>query len=280
MRREIETSVGAMRYRDVGEGSAVVMIHGALVDSRIYDRVVERLVGTHRVIVPDLPLGSHTIPLDADAELSPPVVADMVLELIGSLDLDDLTLVGNDSGGAICQMLLAHDASRVGRLVLTTCDAFEVFPPPPFTYMRWLPRIPGAVWEMGQLMRFGWARRSPIAFGNLSRDTIPDELLADWTRPVRVDRDIRRDAKKLMLGIDVDDLNAASERLVDFDKPATVLWGSEEPYFPTELAERLVATLPQGRLVWVDNTSTYVPWDRPDAVAEAIATPVSDQVSR
>src|SRR5579884_2496355 len=122
---QIKLSHGSLQYRDEGTGPAVVLNHGLLVSGRVWERVIPELAPRARVIVPDLPLGSHTSPMDADADLSPRGLAALIAELIERLELTDVTLVGNDTGGALCQLVVAHHPARIGRLVLTNCDAFE-----------------------------------------------------------------------------------------------------------------------------------------------------------
>ena len=105
-------SAGTIRYRDVGTGpSRSLFVHGLLVNGSLWDPAVERLRADHRCIVPDWPLGSHSVPMNPDADLDPPAIAELVAELIDALELEDVTLVGNDSGGAISQMV-ATAASR------------------------------------------------------------------------------------------------------------------------------------------------------------------------
>ncbi len=129
---EIELSPGTVHYRDEGHGPAVVFIHGLLVNGSVWDRVVSELSGQVRCIVPDLPLGAHWISMKDGADLSPPGLARLISELLERLELRDVTLVGNDTGGALCQLVCAHHPERIGRLLLTNCDAFENFPPPAF----------------------------------------------------------------------------------------------------------------------------------------------------
>src|SRR5262249_18521811 len=126
MEKEIELSPGMVRYRDVGKGPPIVFVHGLLVSSLLWRKVVPSLSRTHRCIVPDWPLGSHAVALKPDADVSPLGVAKLIAELIEALGLDDVTLVGNDVGGALCQLVVTKFPQRIGRLVLTTCDAFEV----------------------------------------------------------------------------------------------------------------------------------------------------------
>src|SRR5262245_53247734 len=127
----LSTPAGTLHYRTAGPDDAtappVVFVHGFLVDSTLWDAVAERLAAAGvRSYLVDWPLGSHRTPMVPDADLSPVGVAALIAHVLDALDLEDVTIVGNDTGGAICQLLVAGgEQRRVGRLVLTNCDAFE-----------------------------------------------------------------------------------------------------------------------------------------------------------
>lgn len=267
----IETSQGPIEYRDVGRGPVVVFVHGLLVDGELWRDVVPILAGTHRCIVPDWPLGSHRLPMNRDADLSPTGVAALVAELLEALDLRDVTLVGNDSGGAISQVVAARHGDRVGRLVLTNCDAFEVFPPPAFAYLRLLPRIPGLLALMARsMLHIPPLRRMSLAYGKLARHRLPGELLERWVTPAGRDRRIRRDAAKFIRGATPEVTLAAAVELAGFGKPIRLVWGRNDPFFTTALAERLAAALPTARLDLVDDAGTFVALDQPAALAKVL----------
>src|SRR5262249_37104928 len=128
----VELPQGPVRYRESGTGDPIVFVHGLLVDGELWRDVASRLQDDYRVIVPDLPLGSQEEALPPGAALSPPGLARIVADFLEALDLRDVTLVGNDTGGAICQLVVTEHPERVKRLVLTPCDAYEEFPPPTF----------------------------------------------------------------------------------------------------------------------------------------------------
>jgi pimeloyl-ACP methyl ester carboxylesterase len=269
---EITLPQGTLRYRDTGTGAPVVFIHGLLVDGSLWDGVTAALSATHRCIAPDLPLGSHTVPMRADADLSPRGVAALVAAFVDALDLSDVTLVGNDSGGAISQLVAAHHPERIGRLVLTNCDALEVFPPRGFEYMSWLPRIPGLMTLMAHaLYRVAALRRLSIVYGALTRRPLPDATTRAWVAPSARDRRIRRDAAKFIRGIRPAVTLDAAERLHGFERPALMLWGRDDPFFTLPLAERLAAQLPDARVEPIDDATVYAPIDAPDRVAAGIA---------
>ena len=127
--REVRLPQGTIRYREAGSGPPIVFVHGYLVDGRLWDGVVDALSNRFRCIAPNWPMGAHTVAMNPDVDLSPPGVATIIEDFLVALDLDDVTLVGNDSGGAMCQVLVARRPARVGRLVLTNCDTHENFPP-------------------------------------------------------------------------------------------------------------------------------------------------------
>src|SRR4051812_3859709 len=104
---EIRLSTGTIRYRDEGpaDGPVLLFVHGFLVDGRLWRKVVPLVSAEARCIVPALPLGSHTMPMDDGADLSPAGVVGLIAELIEKLGIQGATVVGNDSGGAMTQIL-------------------------------------------------------------------------------------------------------------------------------------------------------------------------------
>ena len=108
-----------------------------------------------------------------DADLSPYGLAKLLADFIAALELEDVTLVGNDTGGAICQITTTRHPERLGRLVLTPCDAYENFLPPAFRYLQALARVPGGIAAVAASMRIPAVRRTPLAFGWLAKRPIP-----------------------------------------------------------------------------------------------------------
>ena len=220
---ELTLPQGTIHVRETGrqDGPPLVFVHGLLVDGTLWRKVTPLLDRDARSIVPDLPLGSHRIAMNADADLSPAGVARLVGDLLAALDLEDVTLVGNDSGGAISQLVALDHGERIGRLVLTNCDCFEVFPPKEFVPMVKAARVPGALYAAMQPMRAAKARRLPMAYGWLAHE-IPDEVTGAWIQPFLDDPDIRRDAGAFMRAIDKATMVDAAERLPSLKIPSLV----------------------------------------------------------
>jgi pimeloyl-ACP methyl ester carboxylesterase len=246
-----------------------VFVLGLLVVGRLWGPVVERLSVRHRCIVPTWPLGSHRRPMRPEADLSPTGAAKLVADFIEELDLRDATLVGNDSGGAIAQLVAARRGARIGRLVLTNCDALEVFPPKKFAYLRWLPWIPGLMTVLAHAMRwFEPLLGMPFAYGALTRRPLPMELLREWAAPA-IDPSVRRDTAKFLRGVDRRTTLAVADELRVRAIPTRLVWGTDDPFFTIELATRLRDTI-GGELVPVPHAGTFAPLDEPEAVAAAI----------
>ncbi len=263
-----KTPQGSIAYRDLGQGEPILFVQGLLVDGRLWDGVAERLRGDFRCLVPDWPMGSHRTPMKADADLTPPGMAELVVAFMDALGLGRATIVGNDSGGAVAQMLAAAHPERVERLVLTNCDSFEHFPPFPFSLMPPLARLPGGMAAMALPFRIGAIRRA--THGLLAKHPVPPELVDSWLRPI-ADEGIRRDTRKFTAAANKRHTLAAAERLRSFERPLRFAWGADDRFFKLSQAERLAAIVPDARVEAIADAGTFVPLDQPARVAELIA---------
>lgn len=267
--RTLELQGGRLNVHVSGEGPAIVFVHGVLVNANLWRKVVPRLDGFTRVAL-DLPLGSHLLPMPARA-CTPPDVAQLVGEAVEALDLHDVTLVGNDTGGAICQLAAADRPDWLGRLVLTSCDAFEHFPPPRLKPLFVTLGMPGGLRAAYVAMRLRAPRHLPVAFGWLSHERIPDEVTDSYVLPVIENAGVRGDFKRLVAGVDRADTLAAAEKLRAFDRPALIAWSADDRFFPLKDGERLAATIPGARHELIAGARTFSAEDRPGRLAELIA---------
>jgi pimeloyl-ACP methyl ester carboxylesterase len=268
--RQLVLQRGDLRYHSVGSGPAVVFVHGALVNANLWRKVVAELSPDFRCVTLDLPFGSHVVPMAPDADLSPPAVADLIADAIAALELDDVTLVGNDTGGAICQLVVTRHPEHVGALALTSCDAFDNFPP---KLMR--PIMP--LLSHAALLRLTLAPARARAvqraiFGALAKRPVEPEVLDSYALPAVTSAGVRRDLARFMAGLDSRHTLEAAERLPAFDKPALIAWSREDRFFPADHGQRLADLLPQGRLEWIEDSRTFSAEDQPERVAELVAS--------
>jgi pimeloyl-ACP methyl ester carboxylesterase len=268
---EVKLPQGTIEYRESGEGPPIVFVHGLLVNGLLWRKVTPLLEDRFRCIVPDLPLGSHHTPMSPDADLSPPGLARLIADFLEALELEDVVLVANDTGGAISQITAANHPERIGRLVLTNCDAFENFLPPAFRPLQWAAKVPGMLTGMMAGMRFAPMRRLPLAFGWLIKRDFAAAPTREWVDPYLSDRAVRRDVVKVLKGIDPRYTTEAAEQLRTFDRPTLLAWAVEDRFFKIAFAERLAATINGATLERIEDSYTFVSEDQPERLAELIA---------
>jgi pimeloyl-ACP methyl ester carboxylesterase len=262
---------GPVHYTDSGGGRPVLFVHGYLMGGELWSRLAAELAPRgYRCIAPTWPLGAQPEPMAPDADLSPPGLAALIAAFVRELGLEDAILVGNDSGGALAQIVAAEHPDAIGGLVLTNCDAFENFPPSFFKLLPPLARVPGLVGLILQPFRAGPVRRSPLGYGLLSRTGV-DELAREWVRPALGDARIRRDLRKVTRGLHRRHTQAAATKLGRFDKPALVAWAPGDRLFPEEHGRRLATLLPDARFELIRDSGTFSMVDQPAALAALVA---------
>ena len=303
--RTLDLPGGRVKVHETGAGAPIVFVHGLLVNANLWRKVVgalapapgeepsrdgagaqpERRSGEHRTegspastapegfrcVSLDMPLGSHLVPAGPRADLTPPGLAALIPQALEALDLDDVTLVGNDTGGALCQIAVTTDPRRVGRLVLTSCDYRDNFPPAAFRPLQGLVRVPGMTQAILTSLRPRAPRRLPLAFGWLSKRPIDRDAEDSYVFPSLVDPAVRAELRRALPAIHPRYTREAADKLSGFDRPALIAWAKEDRFFPVRHAEELARTLPDARLEWIEDSYTFSPEDQPARLAELIA---------
>ena len=276
----VQLSAGPLRYRDQGGGVPVVFLAGLVLSSGFWRRLVPALTQPVRAIVPDLPLGAHTVRMRRDADLSPTAIADLVVELLDALDVKEAVIVGNDTGGVIAKLLATRHPERVSALVLTPCECFENFLPPIYRYLQVIAHIPGATWPLSQSMRLTRVRRLPIAFGWLTKRPLEKRAYDSYLAPGQTTRGVRRDSAKVLRAIRRRYTIQADAALASFERRTLIAWASEDRVFPYAHAERLAEILPNAELVSIADSYTYIPEDQPLVLAGHIDRFIAQTHSR
>lgn len=271
--RAIELSAGTIEYEDTGgTGPVVVLLHGLLMDCSLWASVIDDLSADHRCIAPTLPLGAHRHAMAQNADLTLPGIARLTAEFLDRLGLDEVIVAGNDTGGALVQLLATEHRERIAGIVLVSCDAYDNFPPGLTGKALVLSgKLPPALFgAFMQQMRCKPLRRLPVAFGWLTRRG--DAATRRWLQPVLSEPAIRRDTVRVLRSISAQPrlLVDAAEKLGSFERPALVVWASEDRVMPLEHGRRLTALLPQGQLIEIADSDTLIPLDQPAPLAESI----------
>ncbi|MDX3225006.1 alpha/beta hydrolase [Streptomyces sp. ME19-01-6] len=269
---------GTLRYHERGEGRPVVFVHGLFVNGDLWRHVVPPLADAGlRCITPDWPFGSHETPLAADADLSPPGIARLIADFLAALDLTDVVLVANDTGGAFSQIAVARHRERLGSLVLTPSDSLHRFFPPMFRYLQVLGRVPGSAYLIAQGLRIKPVHRLPLVLGLLSKRPLPDDIMRSYLTPMRRSRGVRRDLGKILKGVSNRHTLAAAEQFPKVDMPVLLPWAKEDRLFPIQLGEELARLFPHARLEPIEDSYTFVPEDQPERLAEVLTRFLTEQ---
>jgi pimeloyl-ACP methyl ester carboxylesterase len=247
-----------------------VFVHGLLVNANLWRKVVPRLAPDFRCVSLDMPLGSHELTMP-DADLKPIGLANLIADSIEAAGLEDVTLVGNDTGGGLSQLVVTQRPERIGRLVLTSCDAYDNFPPRFFQIVLAPALIPGAARFVFAPLRLRRMRELPIAFGWLMHSELEQDAGDSYVLPALTSGAVADDVRRAMRGIHRRYTLAAAERFGEFQRPVLIAWSRDDRFFPLEHAERLAKDFSDARLEWIDRSRTFSPEDRPERLAELIA---------
>ena len=176
-------------------------------------------------------------PADRDEARRRPLplgIAALISSFLEALDLEDVTIVGNDSGGAMSQVLVTRHPERIGRLVLTNCDTHENFPPGALQGDAAARRLPGGMAvSLAAPFRIGAVARA--AFRPFTKDPIPPELIASWMEPGLHDPGVKRDLKKVTRGMNKRYTLEAAEKLRGSELPILLTWAPGDRFFPLEV---------------------------------------------
>jgi pimeloyl-ACP methyl ester carboxylesterase len=260
-----------VEYAATGTGPTILFVHGVYVAGAVWNDVVAELGDGFRCVVPTWPLGAHHTKTDG-ADLGAEAASRRIVHFMEALDLTEVTVVANDTGGGLVLSTLGDptlDTSRIGRLVLTNCDSYEHFPPGSFVQIVKLCRMSSAVG--GGILRLLATGPGQSFFLKSVCHTPPSK---DRQREVfgafATSAAARRDAVAVTASLDPALTLRAAPAIEAFDRPVTLTWGTEDDLFPLDHARRLRDAFPNATLIEIPDCSAFVMLDAPGVLAEAI----------
>lgn len=262
-----------VEYADTGTGPTILFVHGVYVTGAIWDDVVRALGDGFRCIAPTWPLGAHSTSTEG-ADIGAEAAAKRIVHFMEALDLADVTVVANDTGGGLVLTTLGDttlDTSRMARLVLTNCDSYEHFPPGSFAGIVKLCRFSSAIG--GAIIRLLSTGPGQSFFLKAVCHTPPPKnRQREVFGAFATSAPARRDAVTVTASLDPALTLRAAPAIEAFDKPVILPWGTDDDLFPLAHAERLRHAFPNATLIEIPDCSAFVMLDAPGVLADAIRT--------
>lgn len=268
-RFETGTPLGPISVRRIGSGPAVLCVHGAFVDGRLWDSTAALLADGATVLLPDLPQGAHRRPVPDRRLLTPHGISDALALVLDAAEVDRAVVVGNDNGGAMSQVFASEHPDRVAGLVLAGCEVLEHFPPPAFSPFVLAARWPVTLALFARALRLPPLLARPGLLNIFSRRGFGQGYVDDLVYGLIDDPGIRADLAAFIRSLHPETLLAASSRLGHLRGRSEVVWPRRDVFFTPGDGRRLAALLGT-RVVWAESSRTFVPVDRPDLVAAAV----------
>ncbi len=260
-----------IEYAETGTGPTILFVHGVYVTGAVWNDVVAELGEGFRCIAPTWPLGAHNTSTDG-ADLGAQAAARRIVHFMEALDLTEVTVVANDTGGGLVLASLGDpvlDTSRIGRLVLTNCDSYEHFPPGAFAQVVKLCRLSPAVGgAIVRLLATGAGQSfflKAVCHAPVTKDRQREVFGAFATSAAA-----RRDALAVTASLDPALTLRAAPAIETFGPPVTLAWGTQDKLFPLEHARRLRDAFPNATLIEIPDCSAFVMLDAPEVLADAI----------
>jgi|APMI01.1.fsa_nt_gi pimeloyl-ACP methyl ester carboxylesterase len=265
----VETTAGPIEVEEHGTGDVPVFLVGGLaMNASVWRKVIAEADGL-RCVTMTQPLGSHRRPMKPDADLSLAGLARIQGEVMAALELRDVVLVGNDSGAFLATAVAEQE--RLAGLVVTTCEAFDRFPPGlPGRSLAMAARVPGAMALVLQSLRPVALRSTPTAFGWMAKHGIPAEVTGEWIDPMLRDARVRNDLRAYLLQSTRAEMVAATAGLVAFRKPSCVVWTPEDKVMDPSHGRRIADLLPSAEYHDIRDSYTLIPEDQPGRLVKII----------
>src|SRR5215467_7410768 len=247
-RKQVKTPSGTIAYAEQGQGPVALFVHGVLLNGHLWRHQLAQLSDIRRCIALDL-LAHGDTEIAPDQDVSVTANAKMVKEFLDALQIDQVDLVGNDSGGGISQIFAALYPERVRTLTLTDCDAHDNWPPEAFKPFLVMAANGGLRGTLTAMLSDKNVYRSPQALGPPyeHQERLSDESIEQYLRPFLRSEQRLRDLQRFLAAFDNHHTLAIEDRLKMLKAPTLIVWGTDDVYFDVKWSRWLADTIPGTR---------------------------------
>jgi pimeloyl-ACP methyl ester carboxylesterase len=273
-RRMVATPYGSISYVERGSGPAALFVHGVLLNGYLWRHQLEQLGDLRRCIAVDL-MGHGNTEVSAAQEVSVTANAHMLAAFLDALKIDQVDLVGNDSGGGICQIFAALYPQRVRSLVLTDCDAQDNWPPEAFKPFVAMVAAGGLPATLAAMLADKSIFRSPQALGPCYEqpDGVSDDAIETYLRPHLRSPQRTHDLERFVNAFDCCHTVAIEKALRRVQAPTLIAWGTDDIYFDLKWSHWLAQAIPGAkRRIEFDSARLFFPEERPNEFNQELRT--------
>jgi len=271
-RSQVQTRSGPASYVDTGgPGRPALFVHGVGSSSYLWRHVIDQLDGQRRCVAFDLPLHGRT-PAAAGQDFSLPGLARFLADGCEALELTDIDVVANDTGGAITQVFAAGHPERLHTLTLTNCEAHDNVPPKMLLPAVLLARM-GLLAPLATRLARDIPRARKRLFGSVYQDitSLPEDIARAWLEPLAGTGESARQFQRLMTSLHARDLLAVEPALARLQVPTLIVWGTADRAFRLKWAYWLRDTIPGAtEVVEIDGARLFFPDERAGELTAAL----------
>jgi pimeloyl-ACP methyl ester carboxylesterase len=244
----VTTASGTIAYAEQGKGPVALFVHGVLLNGHLWRHQLAALSDIRRCIAPDLLTHGDT-EIAKEQDVSVTANAKMLRELLDALDIEQVDLVGNDSGGGIAQIFAAHNPQRLRSLTLTNCDAHDNWPPKAFKPFLEMAAGGGLPSTLSAMVSDKNVYRSPQSLGPAYEhpERVTDETIDLYLTPHLRTAQRTHDLERFLAAFDPSHTVAIEAQLRKLQVPTLIAWGTDDVYFDVKWADWLAAAIPGTR---------------------------------
>jgi pimeloyl-ACP methyl ester carboxylesterase len=243
-RRSVGTLSGEISYIEQGAGPVALFVHGVLLNSHLWRHQLSELSDIRRCIAVDL-LAHGDTEITPEQDVSVTANAEMLKQFLDALHIDQVDLIGNDSGGGICQIFAASCPEQIRSLTLTDCDTHDNWPPEAFKPFLAMAANGGLRKTLDAMLADKNVYRSPEALGPAYEhpDQVSDDIIEAYLRPLVRNEQRTRDFQRFLAAFDNKHTRAIESRLKKLQSPTLIVWGTDDVYFDVKWSHWLAGTI-------------------------------------